>query len=74
MDSTIVRAADGHGSRAYEGGRRTNREEIFGLVACLLPFDTENEVLEQANTTEFGLAASVWCVFRTNLITDSGRN
>jgi aminomuconate-semialdehyde/2-hydroxymuconate-6-semialdehyde dehydrogenase len=39
---------------------RTNREEIFGPVACLLPFDTEDEVLEQANGTDFGLAASVW--------------
>jgi aminomuconate-semialdehyde/2-hydroxymuconate-6-semialdehyde dehydrogenase len=39
---------------------RTNREEIFGPLACLLPFDDEDEVLEQANGTEFGLAASVW--------------
>ncbi|MDQ3776366.1 MAG: aldehyde dehydrogenase [Pseudomonadota bacterium] len=39
---------------------RTNREEIFGPVACLLPFDDEDEVLAEANGTEFGLAASVW--------------
>jgi aminomuconate-semialdehyde/2-hydroxymuconate-6-semialdehyde dehydrogenase len=39
---------------------RVNREEIFGPVACLLPFDGEDEVIEQANATEFGLAASVW--------------
>ena len=31
---------------AYEGGRRTNREEIFGPVACLLPFDMEDEVVQ----------------------------
>lgn len=41
-------------------GCRVNREEIFGPVACLLPFDGEDEVIEQANGTEFGLAASVW--------------
>ncbi|MGQ0595127.1 MAG: aldehyde dehydrogenase [Gammaproteobacteria bacterium] len=39
---------------------RTNREEIFGPVACLLPFDDEDEMLAEANGTEFGLAASVW--------------
>ncbi len=39
---------------------RTNREEIFGPVACLLPFDTEDEAVAKANATEFGLAASVW--------------
>ena len=39
---------------------RTNREEIFGPVACLLPFDDEDEALAEANGTEFGLAASVW--------------
>jgi aminomuconate-semialdehyde/2-hydroxymuconate-6-semialdehyde dehydrogenase len=42
--------------------RRTPHEprRDLGPVACLLPFDTEDEALEQANTTEFGLAASVW--------------
>ena len=39
---------------------RTNREEIFGPVVCLLPFDDEDEALAEGNGTEFGLAASVW--------------
>jgi len=33
------------------------REEIFGPVAALIPFDTEQEVIELANNTEFGLSA-----------------
>ena len=39
---------------------RTNQEEIFGPVATLTPFEGEEEVLEYANSTEYGLAASVW--------------
>ncbi|MBK7681386.1 MAG: aldehyde dehydrogenase [Bacteroidetes bacterium] len=39
---------------------RTNQEEIFGPVVTLQPFDTEEEVLIYANSTNYGLAASVW--------------
>lgn len=39
---------------------RTNTEEIFGPVVTLHPFDTEEEVLEMANATPYGLAAIVW--------------
>lgn len=39
---------------------RTNQEEIFGPVVTLTPFDTEDEVLGYANSTAYGLAASVW--------------
>ncbi len=39
---------------------RTNREEIFGPVVTLLPFDTDAEAVALANATEYGLAASVW--------------
>lgn len=39
---------------------RTNQEEIFGPVVTLQPFDTEEEVLGYANSTNYGLAASVW--------------
>ena len=39
---------------------RTNQEEIFGPVVTLCPFDTEEEVLKMANSTEYGLAATVW--------------
>jgi aldehyde dehydrogenase (NAD+) len=36
------------------------REEIFGPVACVMKFKTEDEVVEQANDTSYGLAASVF--------------
>jgi aminomuconate-semialdehyde/2-hydroxymuconate-6-semialdehyde dehydrogenase len=39
---------------------RTNQEEIFGPVVTITPFDTEEEVLQMANSTEYGLAGIVW--------------
>ena len=36
------------------------REEVFGPVACVIPFDGEAEAIEIANDTEFGLAAGIW--------------
>ncbi|MDU8946537.1 aldehyde dehydrogenase family protein [Ovoidimarina sediminis] len=36
------------------------REEIFGPVLTILPFDTVEEAIAMANDTEYGLAASVW--------------
>lgn len=36
------------------------KEEIFGSVASVLIFDTEEEALERANNTEFGLGAGVF--------------
>ena len=43
---------------------RTNMEEIFGPVVTITPFDTEEEVLMMANSTKYGLAATI---FTTNL-------
>ncbi|MCO6438200.1 MAG: aldehyde dehydrogenase [Phycisphaerae bacterium] len=39
---------------------RTNREEIFGPVVSITPFDTEDEVIACANGTDYGLSATVW--------------
>jgi len=39
---------------------RTNQEEIFGPVVTITPFDTEEEALKMANSTEYGLAATLW--------------
>lgn len=36
------------------------KEEIFGPVMSVLPFDTEEEVLKRANNTTFGLASGVF--------------
>ncbi len=43
-----------------DNSSRIAREEIFGPVACVIPFDREDEALRIANDTHFGLAAAVW--------------
>ncbi|KAB1660846.1 aldehyde dehydrogenase [Pseudoclavibacter sp. CFCC 13796] len=39
---------------------RVVREEIFGPVAAIMPFETEDELVALANDTNYGLAAGVW--------------
>ena len=39
---------------------RCNQEEIFGPVVTIMPFDTEEEVIGYANSTDYGLAATIW--------------
>jgi betaine-aldehyde dehydrogenase len=39
---------------------RVAREEIFGPVASILPFETEDEAIRKANDTPYGLSGSVW--------------
>ncbi|HNA45148.1 MAG TPA: aldehyde dehydrogenase family protein [Solirubrobacterales bacterium] len=39
---------------------RAAREEIFGPVACVIPFDDEAEAIRIANDTEYGLSGSIW--------------
>ena len=39
---------------------QTNREEIFGPVVSMIPFKTEEEVIEMANSTKYGLSASLF--------------
>ncbi|HZI25894.1 MAG TPA: aldehyde dehydrogenase family protein, partial [Chryseolinea sp.] len=39
---------------------RTNQEEIFGPIVTLVPFETEEEVLEFSNSTAYGLSATIW--------------
>jgi aminomuconate-semialdehyde/2-hydroxymuconate-6-semialdehyde dehydrogenase len=39
---------------------RTNQEEIFGPVVTIMPFDTEDEVIGFANSTSYGLSATIW--------------
>ncbi|MCL4281966.1 MAG: aldehyde dehydrogenase [Flavobacteriales bacterium] len=39
---------------------RTNQEEIFGPVVTIQPFDTEEEAVQMANGTRYGLASVVW--------------
>jgi len=39
---------------------RTNQEEIFGPVVTIMPFDDEKEVIDYANSTGYGLSATIW--------------
>ena len=39
---------------------RIAREEVFGPVGCVIPFDTEEQAIEIANDNDTGLAAGIW--------------
>src|SRR2546425_391162 len=52
VEPTIFYDVDNHS--------RIAREEIFGPVACVIPFDSEEDALRIANDTYYGLAAAVW--------------
>ena len=41
-------------------GCRVQREEIFGPVVTVTPFDDEDQAVAYANGTDYGLAASIW--------------
>jgi betaine-aldehyde dehydrogenase len=43
-----------------DNNMRIAREEIFGPVASVIPFDDEKDALKIANDTNYGLAAAVW--------------
>jgi len=38
----------------------TNQNEIFGPVVSIIPFDKEEEVIQMANGTSYGLSATLW--------------
>ncbi|RKE98289.1 aldehyde dehydrogenase [Ichthyenterobacterium magnum] len=39
---------------------RVNQEEIFGPVVTIMPFNTEDSVLQMANKVKYGLSATLW--------------
>ncbi|VDK45574.1 unnamed protein product, partial [Cylicostephanus goldi] len=72
----FIESAKQEGGQVLRGGKRVHPDgvengfylepavilglKIFGAVCLLLPFDTEEEVLQRANETEYGLAAGVF--------------
>ncbi len=44
----------------FDSQCRVNQEEIFGPVVTIMPFETEEEVLQMANSVKYGLSATVW--------------
>ncbi|WP_281377135.1 aldehyde dehydrogenase family protein [Amycolatopsis echigonensis] len=57
--------ADGYFVQPTVFARATNamriaREEIFGPVATLIPFEDEDEAVDIANDTDYGLTAGLW--------------
>jgi acyl-CoA reductase-like NAD-dependent aldehyde dehydrogenase len=39
---------------------RVASEEIFGPVACIIPFEDEDDAVRQANASPYGLSGSLW--------------
>ncbi len=62
---TIVHGEDGYFLKpsilTHESNQlRVAQEEIFGPVVSLIPFDSEEQALQLANDTVYGLSGSVW--------------
>ena len=46
--------------RDVSNDMRIAREEVFGPVLCVIPYDDEDDAVRLANDTDYGLAGSVW--------------
>ncbi len=44
----------------YDNKCRLNQEEIFGPLVTIMPFNTEEEVVQMANDVKYGLSATLW--------------
>jgi acyl-CoA reductase-like NAD-dependent aldehyde dehydrogenase len=70
VDGSVVFRGDAPSGRGFwfpptllapvSNDSRQAQEEIFGPVACVIPFDTEDDAVRLANDTPFGLSGSIW--------------
>jgi 5-carboxymethyl-2-hydroxymuconic-semialdehyde dehydrogenase len=70
VDGSVVFRGDVPGGRGFwfpptllapvSNDSRQAQEEIFGPVACVIPFDDEDDAVRLANETPFGLSGSIW--------------
>jgi acyl-CoA reductase-like NAD-dependent aldehyde dehydrogenase len=70
VDGGVAYQGDVPGGRGYwfpptilapvSNSDRSAREEIFGPIACVIPFEDEADAVRQANDTPYGLSGSIW--------------
>ncbi len=68
--ATLMTGGQRHGERGYyveptifdnvKDNMQIARDEIFGPVVAVLPFESMDEVITRANDTTYGLAAAIW--------------
>src|SRR5207245_929895 len=68
--ATLMTGGQRHGTKGYyveptifdnvKDNMEIARDEIFGPVVGVLPFDSMDEVVTRANNTNYGLAAAIW--------------
>jgi len=56
-----------------DNAMRVAREEIFGPVVVVIPYDDDDEAIALANDSDFGLAGSVWTADRDRGLAVAGR-
>ncbi len=52
MEPTVI--------EVFDDQCRANQEEIFGPVVTIMPFETEEEALQMANSVKYGLSSTLW--------------
>jgi acyl-CoA reductase-like NAD-dependent aldehyde dehydrogenase len=68
--ATVVFGGGKHGEKGFffeptllsnvNPSMRVMREEIFGPVICATPFDNIDDIMDELNDSEYGLAANIW--------------
>lgn len=56
----VGKSAEGVASEESFHAAKIQTDEVFGPVVTISPFDSENEVIGLANSTKYGLSASLW--------------